>query len=91
MPGEEPVHGPLSPSVASSEEVACNAYAERFVRSIKEECLGRMIFFGEASLRRALREYEAHFNGKRPHQGIGNRVVEPRAEPRSAWSLGMSA
>jgi putative transposase len=34
----------------------CNAYAERFVRSIKEECLNRMIFFGEASLRRALPE-----------------------------------
>jgi hypothetical protein len=34
----------------------CNANAERFVRSIKEVCLGRMIFFGEASLRRALRE-----------------------------------
>lgn len=61
----------------------CNAYAERFVRSIKEECLGRMIFFGEASLRRAFREYEAHFNGERPHQGIGNRVVERSPEPRS--------
>ena len=44
----------------------CNANAERFVRSIKEECLGRMIFFGEAPLRRALREYVAHFNAERP-------------------------
>ena len=40
----------------------CNAYAERFIRSIKEECLSRMIFFGEASLRLALRECEAHYN-----------------------------
>jgi transposase InsO family protein len=37
-----------------------NAYAERFVRSIKSECLGRMIFFGERSLRKATREYAAH-------------------------------
>ena len=61
----------------------CNAYAERFVRSIKEECLGRMIFFGEASLRRALREYVEHYNAERPHQGLGNRVVDRSPLPRS--------
>ena len=47
----------------------CNAYAERFVRSIKEECLERMIFFSERSLRRALREYETHYLTERNHQG----------------------
>ena len=56
----------------------CNAFAERFVRSIKEECLGRMIFFGEASLLRAIREYAEHYNGERPHQGVGNRVLRPK-------------
>ena len=56
----------------------CNAFAERFVRSIKEECLGRMVFFGEASLLRALREYAAHYNAERPHQGVGNRVLRPK-------------
>ena len=61
----------------------CNAYAERFVRSIKEECLGRMIFFGEASLRGALREFIDHYNSERPHQGLENRVLDPPAEPRS--------
>ena len=61
----------------------CNAYAERFVRSIREECLDRMIFFGEASLRRALKEYAAHYNAERPHQGIGSRVVQPACGPRS--------
>ncbi|MGB5299268.1 MAG: integrase core domain-containing protein [Thiogranum sp.] len=40
----------------------CNAFAERFVRSIKEECLDRMILFGEASLRRALRAYVIHYH-----------------------------
>jgi len=38
-----------------------NAYAERFVRSIKDELIYRMIFFGEASLRRAFKEYMAHY------------------------------
>ncbi|MGH8489639.1 MAG: integrase core domain-containing protein [Gammaproteobacteria bacterium] len=42
-----------------------NAYAERFVRSIKEELINRMIFFGEASLRRAIREYMVHYHTER--------------------------
>jgi transposase InsO family protein len=57
----------------------CNAFAERFVRSIKDECLDRMILFGEASLRRALREYIAHYYTERNHQGIGNRLLRPLA------------
>ena len=60
----------------------CNAFAERFVRSIKDECLDRMIFFGEASLRRALREYVAHYQTERNHQGVGNRLLEPLASVR---------
>jgi transposase InsO family protein len=52
-----------------------NAFAERFVRSIKEECLGRMIFVGQASLRRAINEYMAHYHGERNHQGLGNTLI----------------
>ena len=55
-----------------------NAYAERFVRSIKEECLGRVIFFGERSLRKATREFATHYHEERNHQGIGNRLITPR-------------
>ena len=44
-----------------------NAYAERFVGSIKAECLNRLIFVGEASLRRAVREYCAHYHHERKH------------------------
>jgi transposase InsO family protein len=55
----------------------CNAFAERFVRSIKDECLDRMILFGETSLRRVLREYVAHYHSERNHQGVGNRLLEP--------------
>jgi putative transposase len=54
-----------------------NAYAERFVRSIKEECLDRMIYFGEASLRHAIKEYMAHYHVERNHQGLGNRLLKP--------------
>jgi putative transposase len=49
--------------------------AERFVRSIKEECLERMIFIGQVSLRRAIAEYMAHFHEERNHQGLGNRLI----------------
>ena len=54
-----------------------NAYAERFVLSIKSECLDRMIFFTESSLRRAIRSYVAHYHCERSHQGLGNRLIEP--------------
>jgi len=54
----------------------CNAYAERFVLSIKSECLNKMIFFGEVSLRRAISEYAAPFNADRPHQGIENATIQ---------------
>lgn len=55
-----------------------NADAERFVRSVKEECLGRVIFFGERSLRRATREFAAHDHEERNHQGIENRLITPK-------------
>ena len=58
----------------------CNAFAERFVRSIKEECMDRLILFGEASLRRALRAYVVHYHTERNHQGLGNRLLEPLAK-----------
>src|ERR1017187_8356761 len=54
-----------------------NAYAERFVRTIRQECLDRMIFFGEASLRRAVEEFVAHYNQERNHQSLHNRIIQP--------------
>ncbi len=57
-----------------------NAYAERFVRSIKESCLNRMIFFGEDSLRRAIKEFLEYYHNERNHQGLGNRLVDPGEE-----------
>jgi hypothetical protein len=51
------------------------AYAERFVRSIKEECLDRLIPLLERDLRTAIAEYVAHDHAERNHQGIGNRLI----------------
>jgi transposase InsO family protein len=52
-----------------------NAYAERFVRSIKEECLDRLIPLGERHCRRAIAEYVEHYNRERNHQGLENRLI----------------
>lgn len=57
----------------------CNAFAERFVLSIKSECLNRMVFFGESSPRRAISEYLEHYHAERAHQGIGNERIESSA------------
>ena len=54
-----------------------NAYAERWVRSVKEECLARLILFGEAALHHALREYMAHDHRERHHQGKGHVLLFP--------------
>src|SRR6202171_462420 len=62
---------PMSPNL--------NAHAERFVRSIKDESLDRMIFVGQASLRRAVAEYMDHYHGERNHQGLENRLIHAPA------------
>ncbi|MCP4401594.1 MAG: transposase family protein, partial [bacterium] len=56
-----------------------NAYAERWVKSVKEEVLSKLILFGEASLRRSLSEYLVHFHAERNHQGKDNVLLFPTA------------
>jgi putative transposase len=56
-----------------------NAYAERFVRTIKESCLDRMILFGEDSLRIAIQNFVLHYHTERNHQGLANRLISPEA------------
>ena len=68
--GIEPIQlPPRSPNL--------NAHAERWVRSVKRECLSKLILFGEASLRRALTEFVDHFHEERNHQGRGNVLLFP--------------
>src|SRR3954452_19305242 len=57
-----------------------NAFAERWVRSIKNECLSKLILFGEASLRRAVTQFIQHYHLERPHQGKANQLLFPAPE-----------
>ena len=57
-----------------------NCHAERWVRSVKDECLSKLILFGESSLRRALTAYVAHFHRERNHQGKDNLLLFPDDE-----------
>jgi len=62
-----------------------SAFAERWVRSVKEECLSKLILFGERSLKRALHHYEVHYHQERNHQGKDNLLLFPglsRPTPR---------
>ena len=52
-----------------------NAFAERFVQTIKRECLSKLILFGEEHLRRVLSEFVEHYHAERPHQGIDNKLI----------------
>ncbi len=54
-----------------------NAYAERFIGSVRQECLSKIIPLGDRHLRHILKEYVAHYHAERPHQGIGNRLLCP--------------
>ena len=54
-----------------------NAYCERFVRSIKSECLEKMIFFDERSLLRAATSFLDHYHEERNHQGLDNQLIDP--------------
>ena len=51
-----------------------NAFAERWVRSVREECLDKLIIVNQAHLHRTMSEYVAYYNEKRPHQGIGQKA-----------------
>ena len=56
-----------------------NAFIERWIRTVKDECLGKLIFFGRASVERALKAYVEHYHAERNYQGIGNVIPTPRA------------
>jgi putative transposase len=56
-----------------------NVYAERWIRSVREECLDKVLIINQAHLRHVMREYVAFFNTARPHQGIDQRIPIPPA------------
>ena len=82
--------GRVEPLALPARSPNLNAYAERWVRSVKEECLSKVILFGERSLRRALSEYVEHYHAERNHQGKGNVLLFPRdtrRPPRGACAM----
>ncbi|TVR43381.1 MAG: hypothetical protein EA402_09800 [Planctomycetota bacterium] len=54
-----------------------NAYAERFIGSLRRECLDHIVALNDSHLRHVMREYIQHYNTERPHQGIGNITIGP--------------
>jgi putative transposase len=58
----------------------CNAHLERFFRSLKDEALSRIIFFGEAALRETANEFLIHYHRERPHQGMDHQILQPGPE-----------
>jgi putative transposase len=70
--------GQVEPLVLPTRSPNLNAYAERWVRSVKEECLSKVILFSERSLRRALSAYVEHYHAERNHQGKSNILLFPR-------------
>jgi putative transposase len=58
-----------------------NAFAERFVRTIKESCLERLILIGESSLHRATSQFVLHYRRERNHQGLENKIIRPEFTP----------
>jgi transposase InsO family protein len=78
----------IEPIVLPPRSPNLNAYPERWNRSVKEECLSKMILFGEASLRCVLSNYAHHFHSERNHQGKGNVILFPAAADRIGESSG---
>ena len=71
--------GDVKPLRLTARSPNMNAFSERWVKSVKNECLSKLILFGEKSLRRALREYLVHYHAERNHQGKDNVLLFPTA------------
>jgi putative transposase len=57
------------------------------VRSVREECLNRMILMGQTSLRRAMTQFVAHYHSECNHQGLGNQLIQPGPTPLPSTSV----
>ena len=57
----------------------CNPHAERYVQTIKYECLNHLVLFGERHLRHVIKEFMAHYHRERFHQGLGGQLIEKQA------------
>ncbi len=65
-----------------------NAICERFMRSVRQECLDHLLIFQEKQLHRVLNAYIAYFNQARPHQGTGQQIPDPSRSALSSHQAG---
>ena len=65
-----------------------NAICERYLRSVRQECLNHLLIFGEKQLQRVLNEYVVYFNQARPHQGMAQQIPEQRRSVPSSQDAG---
>jgi putative transposase len=79
--GIEVIHTPY-------EAPRANAICERFIGSLRRECLDHMLVIGERQLTRVLKEYVSYFNPARPHQGIAQRIPAPTVSPPGVANSG---
>jgi putative transposase len=75
--GYGPEHGRSSRNKRVASPTHLNAFAERFVLSVRSECLSRMVPLGEAHFRRAIAEFVQHYHHQRNHQGLDNALIVP--------------
>lgn len=80
--------GGVRPVALPARSPNLNAFVERWIRTVKDECLGKLIFFGRKSVERALYAYVEHYHAERNHQGIGNVIPMPRAVDRVGSETG---
>lgn len=80
--------GGVEPVLLPPRSPNLNAHLERWIRSAKEECLSRLILFGESSLRHALAEQVIHFHQERNHQGKDNVILFPQEADRVGEDTG---
>jgi putative transposase len=83
--------GGIQPLVLPARSPNLNAFAERWVRSTKQECLSKLILFGENSLRRALAEFVEHFHAERNHQRKDNVLLFPAVDEQQNVAVGTIA
>jgi transposase InsO family protein len=71
--------GGVKPLLLPAQSPNLNAFAERFVGSVRSECLDRIVPLGETHLRSAIGAFMAHYHEERPHQGLDNALIAPKA------------
>ena len=72
--------GGVKPVRTTAASPNLNPFVERFVRTIKSECLDKMLIFGEKHLRYCTEQFIIHYHTERPHQGIGNNIIDPQPQ-----------